>query len=152
MEINLPPPRIDAYMNSNYDVIQQNVIHFAGGVLYRLGFNSLGTELPILTQLRQTRFFSLFLGLILNLIIGILLFLSVLLIYSLLMINVETRTFELGVLRMIGTTRPGIVILLLVQAFAYALPSWILGLISAQLVSFGVTSKIYTLTGVPIEP
>jgi ABC-type antimicrobial peptide transport system permease subunit len=151
VQINLPPPRIEAYMNSNYDIIQQNVIHFAGGVLYRLGFNSLGTDLPILTQLRQTRFFSLFLGLILNLIIGILLFLSVLLIYSLLMINVETRTFELGVLRMIGTTRPGIVILLLVQAFAYALPSWILGLIAAQLVSFGVTSKIYALTGVPIE-
>ena len=64
-----------------------------------------------------------------NIIIIILLFLSILLIYSLLMINVDTRTFEVGVLRMIGSKRSGIVELMLLQAFSYAIPSWALGLV-----------------------
>lgn len=46
-----------------------------------------------------------FLGLVLNIIIFVLLFLSILLIYSLLMVNVDTMTFELGVIRMLGIYR-----------------------------------------------
>ena len=64
------------------------------------------TEVPVLDALDETRFFSLFLGLILNVVIVILLGLSVLLIYSLLMVNVETRTFELGVMRLVNPSRP----------------------------------------------
>lgn len=89
---------------------------------------------PIVESLRTSRFFALFLGLILNIIIFVLTGLSVLLIYSLLMVNVETRTFEvrcmgcvrdvtrsqavqMGVMRMIGVTRIGILELLFLQAF-----------------------------------
>jgi len=64
------------------------------------------TEVPVLDALDETRFFSLFLGLILNVVIVILLGLSVLLIYSLLMVNVETRTFELGVMRLVYPPDP----------------------------------------------
>jgi ABC-type antimicrobial peptide transport system permease subunit len=152
VNINLPPPRIAAYMESNYDTLQRNVISWAGAVLYKLGFNQLSTAVPVLSQLFTTRFFSLFLGLILNLIILILLFLSILLIYSLLMINVETRMFEFGILRMVGTTRKGIIGLLLVQAFSYAAPSWIFGLVGAQIASFWLISRLRDLTGVPIDP
>lgn len=60
------------------------------------------TSLPVLEGLSRTKLISLFLGLILDLIIFILLSLSILLIYSLLMINVDSRTFEIGVMRMIG--------------------------------------------------
>ena len=34
--------------------------------------------------------------------------LSIMLIYSLLMVSVETRTFELGILRMLGMSRAGV--------------------------------------------
>jgi hypothetical protein len=107
IHINFPPPRLDQYLTSDYDNIQESVVRFADAILYRIGFSQVFVELPVLRQLRNTRTFSLFLGLILNIVIFILLFLSVVLIYSLLMISVETRTFELGILRMIGTTRRG---------------------------------------------
>lgn len=103
--MNLPPPRIDAYLNNNYDKIQKSLIGWANPLFFKVGFTRILTDLPVLGGLDDTKLISLFLGLILNVIIFILLFLSVLLIYSLLMINVETRVFELGVMRMIGTQK-----------------------------------------------
>ena len=41
-------------------------------------------------------------GLIFDIIILLFVIISVLLIYSLLMISVETKTFEIGVMRMVG--------------------------------------------------
>jgi len=102
--VNFPPPRVSPYLQSNYDILQKNVIDFSNPLFYKVGFLQVNKELPVLSGLSitRTKIISLFLGLILNIIIFILLFLSILLIYSLLMINVETRTFELGVMRMIG--------------------------------------------------
>jgi ABC-type antimicrobial peptide transport system permease subunit len=77
-------------------------------------------------------FFSLFLGLILNIIVVFIFFLSVLLIYSLLMVSVEARTFELGVLRMVGMTRARLAGLVLTQALFFAVPGIALGLPVAQ--------------------
>ena len=52
-------------------------------------------------------------GLIFDIIILLFVVISVLLIYSLLMISVETKTFEMGVLRMIGTSKQGIILMIL---------------------------------------
>ena len=127
--VNLSPAkRRAAYLVNNYDEIQIRVVSWAATLLYHVGFNQVQTEAGILEYMRGVRFFSLFLGLIISLVIVVLLALAVILIYSLLMINVETRTFELGVLRMIGMKRANLVELVLTQAFLYALPAWALGL------------------------
>jgi ABC-type antimicrobial peptide transport system permease subunit len=78
------------------------------------------------------RFFSLFLGLILNIIVLFIFFLSILLIYSLLMVSVEARTFELGILRMVGMTRTRLAGLVLTQAAFFAVPGIAIGLPVAQ--------------------
>lgn len=54
---------------------------------------------------------------------------SIILIYSLLMVNVETRTFETGLFRMIGTSKRGVVMLMITNAFFYAVPAYIIGMI-----------------------
>lgn len=131
--INFPYPRTAAYLSSNYDTIHHNVISYVNPIFYKVGLNRISTELPILENLQVGRIISMFLGLILNIIIFVLLFLSVLLIYSLLMVNVDTMTFELGVMRMVGTQKPGIVMFLLTQAFFYAVPAWLVALILAQI-------------------
>ncbi len=41
---------------------------------------------------------------------------------------------------MIGTTRAGIIEMLLFQAFSYAIPSWVLALTLAQIISVGIMS------------
>jgi len=150
MIINFPPSRLEPYIDSNQDHILERLNLFSSNILYKIGFNELQPKLPIMDELSKNRYVALFLGLILNVIIFILLFLSILLIYSLLMIDVETRTFEMGVMRMIGTTRSGIIQLMLFKAFSYSLPSWGLGLLLAQIFGVIVSAGFKSITGVPI--
>ena len=65
----------------------------------------------------------LFLGLIFDIIMLLFIVLSVLLVYSLLMIQVESKSFEFGVMRMVGLSKSGVVSVILLQSFMFVLPS-----------------------------
>lgn len=65
--------------------------------------------MPVLRQMQVLSNAILILGLIFDIIILLFIILSVLLIYSLLMISVETKTFEFGVMRMVGLSKSGII-------------------------------------------
>lgn len=55
-----------------------------------------------------------FLGLVFDIIILLFVVLSVLLIYSLLLISVESKTFDFGVMRMVGLSKSGIISMILI--------------------------------------
>lgn len=59
----------------------------------------------LLETMKLSEIASLLLGLLFGIIIILFIVISVLLIYSLLMISVETKTFETGVLRLIGQSK-----------------------------------------------
>jgi ABC-type antimicrobial peptide transport system permease subunit len=134
-----PAVRLQVYNNNDYGKIQARVTSFATRVLYNIGYNQVNAEFPILSYMRGTRFFAMFLGLIISIIVTILTILSIILIYSLLMISVESKQFEMGVLRMIGMTRSGLVQLILLQAFIYAVPAWVVGMLLGQVSYVGVS-------------
>ena len=69
-----------------------------------------------------------FLGIILSMIIVILFLLSVILLYTLLLITVETKTYDLGVLRVLGFNKLGVILLVITQALSYVIPAIIAGL------------------------
>ena len=71
------------------------------------------------------------LGLLFNIIILLFIVISILLIYSLLMISVETKTFETGVLRLIGLSKANCISMILVQSFLFVIPSIICGYLAA---------------------
>ena len=50
-----------------------------------------------------------FIGLIFDILLIIFVVVAILLIYSLLLISVETKTFEIGVMRLVGLTKLGFV-------------------------------------------
>ena len=56
---------------------------------------------------------------------------AILLIYSLLLISVETKTFEIGVMRLVGLTKGGFIAMVLTQASLFVLPAVILGFVVA---------------------
>jgi len=142
--VNLPPSqRINAYLSSNYDDLQRDLTSFASTLMYVVGFSQSDSDQPLLGELSGRRFVSLYLGLLLDILLLILFFLCSILIYSLLMINVNARTFELAVRRMLGTTRKGVVGLLVLQALFYAIPAWIIGLS----VSAGVATQLLAAFG-----
>ena len=150
--VNLPPPREFPYLSSSYDDIQRNVTGWASQVLYKAGFHTVSSDMPVLSGMFTTNLLALFLGLILNIIITVLVILSILLIYSLMLISVETRTFEMGVLRMIGLSRLGVVELLLIQAMLYAVPAVVCGLAVAQAITAGLGLVFTLLTAVVVNP
>ena len=52
---------------------------------------------------------------------------SVLLVYSLLMFSVESKSFDLGVMRMVGLSKNNVMVLIIVQSFMFVIPSIICG-------------------------
>jgi hypothetical protein len=141
--INLSSPRLDHYNHNNYDVIQDKVSKWGAMILYRLGFNQVAPSMPLLLSMRASRFFSLFMGLIVVMVATILGGLSIILIYSLLMIHVETKTFELGILRMIGMSRLSLIEMVMIHAFLYSIPAWIVGLGLAELLAIAYAKYVH---------
>ena len=68
-----------------------------------------------------------FIGLIFNVLLLIFIVVACLLIYSLLLISVETKTFEIGVMRLVGLTKAGFIGMIMTQAALFVIPSVILG-------------------------
>ena len=66
-------------------------------------------------------------GLVFDVLLVVFVVISCLLIYSLLQIQIETKTFEIGVMRMVGLTKGGFVAMILTQAAMFVLPSIVLG-------------------------
>ena len=62
-------------------------------------------HLPILEKLYKTKLGAMFLGLIFDLVIFFLFVVSMTLIYSLMVINIDTKKFEYGILRSIGLNK-----------------------------------------------
>lgn len=123
------PNRISLYLNSNYDSIQQTLTKQASLISERLGVYPFSMQLPVLEELYPQRFSAMFLGVILNMILFILFLLSVILLYSLLLVSVETKTFDFGVIRVLGLNKIGVIGMILVQSLSYVIPGIVFGLI-----------------------
>ena len=78
-----------------------------------LGMYDVGTHLELLFSMKSYSSAVMFIGLIFNILLLIFIVVACLLIYSLLLISVETKTFEFGVMRLIGLTKAGFIGLIL---------------------------------------
>jgi len=85
--------------------------------------------MDVLSQMQLFSTAILFLGLIFDIIVLLFVILSILLIYSLLLISVESKTFEYGVMRMVGLSKMGIINMIMVQSVMFVLPSLFFGFV-----------------------
>lgn len=69
----------------------------------------------------------LFIGLIFDILLIMFVVVAVLLIYSLLMISIETKTHETGIMRLVGLSKRGFVAMIFTQAGCFVLPSILTG-------------------------
>ena len=67
---------------------------------------------------------------------------AILLIYSLLMISIETKTFEFGVMRLTGLSSRGLISLIAIQAILFVLPA----IIAAFILSVPIIAVFYNYT------
>eukprot|EP01119_Soliformovum_irregulare_P000013 TRINITY_DN10013_c0_g1_i2.p1 TRINITY_DN10013_c0_g1~~TRINITY_DN10013_c0_g1_i2.p1 ORF type:complete len:909 (+),score=248.09 TRINITY_DN10013_c0_g1_i2:3-2729(+) len=147
---NLPDPRVEVYIDSSYDSISEKLIGFSSDILYRIGFIDLRPELPILQSMAQTAPIGVILGLLLNVIVSILCILSIMMIYSLMSINIQRKSFDIGILRSLGISLPRLIYTLLIQSSLYVIPAWIFGLVAAQGALMGGAAFLKHVTHVPL--
>lgn len=83
--------------------------------------------MTLLETMKLSSAASLLIGLLFGIIVILFVVISILLIYSLLMISVETKTFENGVLRMLGLSKVNCIFMILIQSIMFVIPSIILG-------------------------
>jgi hypothetical protein len=130
MMFTLPSPRVSYYENSDFFQIQKAVTSHANDIIEDLGFFPIAMKMGLLNQMEFYSTAILFLGLIFDIIVLLFVVLSVLLIYSLLLISVESKTFEFGVMRMVGLSKSGIISMILIQSLMFVLPSVLISFIA----------------------
>ena len=89
-----------------------------------------------------TSYATLMIGLIFDIMLILFVAISVLLIYSLLMINIETKTFEIGIMRLTGLSSGGFIAMVAIQAIMFVLPSIISALACVLPVMWVIFSKL----------
>ena len=125
--MTLPSPRYLYYEEQSFDTIQNNVLEVTNKISNKLGFYPLGTNFDLLGQMSKLSFAVLFIGLIFDILLIMFIIVAILLIYSLLMISVETKTFEIGVMRLVGLSKSGFIAMIFTQAGMFVFPAVILG-------------------------
>lgn len=143
--------RFEAYVEDQKG-LNRHMIRFTNLVAERLGVDYPAQfELPLLTALQGMYFVRLFLDQIFLSVLVILVLLGVLLIYSLLLSDVEEKTYELGMLRALGLRHRSLVELLLLQAFFYSAPAIAVGFVLALLLFQPVASLLSEYAAHPVS-
>ena len=81
--------------------------------------------------------------LIFNMIKLLFIVISVLIINSLLMVSIESKTFEIAVQRMIGLDNKGVIMLIICQSLMYVIPAIILAFAASSFVLGKIADKFF---------
>lgn len=92
-------------------------------IINDLGFHPVTSSLFILKEMQKYNLSILLFSLIFQIVILIFITISVLLIYSLLLVGVETKTMESGIMRMVGASKRGLVQMIFVQSLMFVVPA-----------------------------
>ena len=142
--MTLPNPRFEAYQNSNFEVTKKHVKSYANEIVEAFGFYPVVTYLDLLDAMQTYSLAVLFIGLIFDILLILFVIVSVLLIYSLLLISIETKTFQIGVMRLVGLSKGGFVAMIFTQSAMFVLPALILGFASSVPLMYLLYSKLLT--------
>lgn len=138
-----PSPRWKYYQPSNFQKIQDDVTALTNELSTALGFYFPRASMSLLKTMKLTSAASLILGLLFGIIIILFVVISILLIYSLLMISVETKTFENGVLRLLGMSKSNCISMIIIQSLMFVIPSIVCGYVLALPALAGIFSAIF---------
>jgi ABC-type antimicrobial peptide transport system permease subunit len=148
----LPSPRYKWYENPNYQKLQDAILTETNTAIEQLGFYDVRSFTGLLDTMKLTSAATLLIGILFGIIVALFVAISTLLIYSLLMITVEKKTFENGVLRMLGLSRTDCVQMILIQSFLFVFPSITFAYISAIPTLSAIHSAMFKQENISISP
>ena len=132
--VNFASGRLNFYGSSNVYTIAEQVVGWGSDFLDSIGSDFIKTTYPLLSLLQLSVYFTSFMSFIVTIAITIFIIISCFLLYSLLTVSVETKTFQYGLLRILGETKKGVILIITIKAIMIAVPATALGLLMG---SFG---------------
>ena len=87
-----------------------------------LGLYPIQANLELLAQMQIYQYQVMFIGLIFDVIVILFVIVAILLIYSLLLISVETKTFDIGIMRLVGLSTNSFIGMIFTQSFLFVAP------------------------------
>nr|CAG4716010.1 unnamed protein product [Naegleria fowleri] len=141
--------RFPAYLKSDNERTDQ-MIQITNGMVDSLGVSyPVAYTLPLLSALSATKFISLFIDQIFIGVVVMLAILGVVLIFALLLSNVEEKTYEYGMLRALGLRQYSLIQVILAQSMYFAIPAIIIAMILAFLVNILVEYILQVVISTP---
>lgn len=125
--MTLPSPRHEYYQNPNYEDIQWGVLDYSNEIVDALGLYPIKADLQLLGEMEIYQYQLMFIGLIFDVIVILFVIVAILLIYSLLLISVETKTFEIGIMRLVGLSKRSFIGMIFTQSYFFVLPAVLCG-------------------------
>ncbi|KAH7818320.1 putative efflux ABC transporter, permease domain containing protein [Monocercomonoides exilis] len=145
LDCNLQVPRNKTYLYIDSSIATRKLNSWSMNILYALDFAELYARISPISNS-----FSSFDSIILLAVgIGIVIILAVtiLIIYSQIQRSVDGRAYELGLMRVHGMSRFGVVMLILIQALTFAAPGIIIGILGSQGINEALIIYISKKTG-----
>jgi ABC-type antimicrobial peptide transport system permease subunit len=141
--------RIATYLK-DLDGMTADIIRYTNAIAGGIGVSYPVTyTVPIALALQQTILIRTFLDTIFGCVIVLLVFLGALLIYALLLNDVEAKTYEYGMLRALGMQHPHLAEILILRALLFAVPGTILGLIGCYFAHIPIADAIAAYASLP---
>jgi ABC-type antimicrobial peptide transport system permease subunit len=113
------------------EVMTRNAQSVMGQLVEKLGFFQYGVEMPILDMMVDLNLANVMLSCVFNVVLIMMAGISILLIYSLLMVSVDQKNLDIGIMRMVGVSKGGCTVFVLIQAASFVFPALIMGFIVA---------------------
>lgn len=123
--------------------MQKRVTSLVDALVDDLSFQESYVQMPLLQEMETWMLAVVMLGSIFNLIVMIISSISVLLVYSLLMVSVENKTFSNGVLRMVGVTKADCILVVVCSTLTFVVPSLIISYSLALVANHYLLTAIY---------
>ncbi|EPZ33956.1 hypothetical protein O9G_003476 [Rozella allomycis CSF55] len=144
--------RLSAYMKSTTER-KKDFILLTNSIVGSLGDDFDATfSLPLNTALQTSSFISILLDEVLFAVVVVLSMLAVILIYSLLLADIQEKTFEFGMLRTLGLNKNNLLRLLTIQSFYFSLPAILTGIYICYVIYVPLSYVLSNMTFTEIRP
>jgi hypothetical protein len=131
---------------------QEELSHLSSDLMQAVGITRPVSVNDVVNQaLDAAQFIKIFIDEVFFTVLSILSMLATILIYALLMADVEGKTFEYGMLRSLGLKKNSLVGLLLMQAALFSLPGVVLGLLVSVILYTPIEFVLSQIAGMPMS-
>lgn len=143
--------RLSVYLQK-YEQAKLDILSWSNKVSLALGLDfDANFQAELVLSLSITKYLSIFLDQIFTSVSVILIGLAAMLIYSLLIADINEKTFEYGMLRALGLQNRSLIIILTIQALFYALPGIIIGILMAFLAFLPLADLLASFGSLPAD-